>query len=83
MVRDKKEQIRKLKAAARRDPEYGRLCNLGLVLERKFEAALMDLPDGVQDAVWRYLFHCEARVNAFWNWPWTKNKPGAWLRAFV
>ena len=61
MVRDKKEQIRKLKAAARWDPEYGRLCNTGLVLEREFEAALVDLPHGVQDAVWRYLFHCEAQ----------------------
>ena len=61
MERDINERIRQLKAAARRDPEYGRLCNLGLVLEREFEAALVDLPDGIQDAVWRYLFHCEAQ----------------------
>ena len=61
MVQDVKERIRQLKASARQDPEYARLCKLGLVLEGEFELALVDLPEGVQDAVWRYLFHCEAQ----------------------
>lgn len=56
-----KEQVRALKASARSDQEYARLCKEALTLEREFELALLDLPDEVQDTVWRYLFHCEAQ----------------------
>lgn len=53
------EQIEKLKTRAQADPKYARLHREALVLEREFELALLDLPDEVQDTVWRYLFHCE------------------------
>ena len=56
-----KTRIRQLKERARTDGEYVRLYAEALVLEREFEQALVDLPDEVQDAVWRYLFHCEAQ----------------------
>ena len=55
------EQIKILKTHAQSDPKYARLHREALVLEREFELALRDLPDEVQDAVWRYLFHCEAQ----------------------
>ena len=55
------EQIEILKAHARSDPKYARMHRKALILEREFELALRDLPDEVQDAVWRYLFHCEAQ----------------------
>lgn len=53
------KQIEILKANARSDPKYARLHREALVLEREFELALRDLPEEVQDTVWRYLFHCE------------------------
>lgn len=53
------EQIEELKVYARSDRKYARLHREALVLEREFELALRDLPDEIQDAVWRYLFHCE------------------------
>lgn len=56
-----KTRIRMLKERAQMDGEYARLHRQALVLEREFELALVDLPDEVQDAVWRYLFHCEAQ----------------------
>ena len=56
-----KTRIRLLKERARTDGEYARLYAEALVLEREFEQALVDLPDEVQDMVWRYLFHCEAQ----------------------
>ena len=31
------------------------------MLEQEFELALVDLPEEIQDTVWRYLFHCEAQ----------------------
>lgn len=55
------EQIEILKVHARSDPKYARMHRKALILEREFELALRDLPDEVQDAVWRYLFHCEAQ----------------------
>lgn len=54
-------RIRMLKERAREDWEYARLHEKALVLEREFELALLELPDEIQDAVWRYLFHCEAQ----------------------
>lgn len=48
-----------LKAHARSDPKYARMHREALILEREFEMALRDLPDEVQDAIWKYLFHCE------------------------
>lgn len=56
-----KTRIKRLKARAREDLEYARLHEEALVLEQEFELALVNLPDEVQDAVWRYLFHCEAQ----------------------
>ena len=56
-----KTRIKMLKARAREDREYARLHEEALVLEQEFELALVNLPDEVQDAVWRYLFHCEAQ----------------------
>lgn len=59
MVRTVKERVQLLKESARLDPEYARLHKEALVLEEQFELALLDLPDEVQDVIWRYLFHCE------------------------
>ena len=56
-----KERIGVLKKNARSDPEYERLHQEALILEQEFELALLDLPDEIQDTVWRYLFHCEAQ----------------------
>ena len=53
------QRIEMLKAHARSDPKYARMHREALILEREFEMALRDLPDEVQDAIWKYLFHCE------------------------
>ena len=53
------EQIKILKGNALKDPKYAKLHREALVLEREFELALRDLPDEIQDTVWKYLFHCE------------------------
>ena len=54
-------RIKALKARAREDREYARLYEASVELEQEFELALVDLPDEIQDTVWRYLFHCEAQ----------------------
>lgn len=59
VIRTVQERIRLLKESAKSDPEYARLHREALVLEEEFELALLDLPDEVQDTIWRYLFHCE------------------------
>ena len=56
-----RERIEQLKKQARTDPESVRLHKEGVILERAFELALLDLPEEIQDTVWRYLFHCEAQ----------------------
>lgn len=58
---NRKQQIEMLKRRAMHDPIYAALHEEALVLEHEFELALMDLPDAVQDAIWQYLFHCEAQ----------------------
>lgn len=55
------EQIEILKAHARSDWKYEKLHREALILEREFELALVNLPEEIQDTVWRYLFHCEAQ----------------------
>lgn len=55
------EKIEILKANAKTDRKYAKLHREALVLEREFELALVDLPEEIQDTVWRYLFHCEAQ----------------------
>ncbi len=54
-------RIKMLKERARSDWKYAQLHEEALVLEQEFELALVDLPDEIQDTVWRYLFHCEAQ----------------------
>lgn len=55
------ERIDFLKAYAKSDRKYAKLHREALVLEREFELALVNLPEEIQDTVWRYLFHCEAQ----------------------
>lgn len=59
MMDSVKARIQRLKKDAAADPEYARLHKEALILEEKFELALLDLPDEVQDVIWKYLFHCE------------------------
>ena len=56
-----KERIKVLKECALADPEYARLSKEAVILESEFELALLDLPEEIQDTVWKYLFHCEAQ----------------------
>lgn len=48
------------KLNAKTDARYSELNREGILLERRFEEVLLDLPEETQDVIWQYLFHCEA-----------------------